>query len=53
MQGAQKFKSDLEQAKIELEAARRSGNLGRMSELQYGRVPELERKIREQEETLR
>ncbi|HTQ99070.1 MAG TPA: AAA family ATPase, partial [Candidatus Acidoferrum sp.] len=45
VQGAQKFKSELEQAKIDLEAARRSGNLARMSELQYGVIPALQKKL--------
>lgn len=42
MQGAQGIKAQLEQAKIDLEIARRAGDLSRMSELQYGRIPELE-----------
>lgn len=45
LHGSQKIKSDLEQARIELESARRSGDLGKMSELQYGRIPELERQL--------
>ena len=42
MQGAQGIKAQLEQAKVDLEIARRAGDLNRMSELQYGRIPELE-----------
>ncbi|MES2603422.1 MAG: ATP-dependent chaperone ClpB, partial [Pseudomonadota bacterium] len=45
--GAQKFKSELEQARIDMEGARRAGNLGRMSELQYGVIPALEKKLEE------
>ncbi len=45
LHGAQQFKSDLENAKLELEAARRAGDLGRMSEIQYGRIPELEKQL--------
>ncbi len=45
VQGAQHIKEELERAKIELEAARRAGDLQRMSELQYGRIPELERQL--------
>jgi len=45
MQGATHIKEELERAKIELEAARRAQDLGRMSELQYGRIPELERRL--------
>ncbi|WP_227370288.1 ATP-dependent chaperone ClpB [Halomonas sp. M20] len=47
IQGAAQFKADLEQARLDLEAARRQGDLGRMSELQYGVIPELEKKIAE------
>jgi ATP-dependent Clp protease ATP-binding subunit ClpB len=43
LEGASKAKELLEQARIELEAARRSGDLQKMSELQYGRIPELEK----------
>ncbi|WP_148861754.1 ATP-dependent chaperone ClpB [Marinobacter fonticola] len=45
LHGSQKIKSQLEQARIDLENARRSGDLGKMSELQYGRIPELERQL--------
>src|SRR5471032_755420 len=43
--GTQNIKSELEQAKITLEQARRVGDLGRMSELQYGKIPELEKQL--------
>ena len=45
LQGEAQVKSDLEQVKLELEAARRAGDLTRMSELQYGRIPELEKQL--------
>ncbi|MEH6591998.1 MAG: ATP-dependent chaperone ClpB [Halioglobus sp.] len=45
VQGAAQIKSELEQAKLELESARRAGDLTRMSELQYGRMPELEKQL--------
>lgn len=45
LQGEQKIKSDLEKAQFELEKARRSGDLNRMSELQYGHIPVLEKKL--------
>jgi ATP-dependent Clp protease ATP-binding subunit ClpB len=45
MQGTQSIKSELEQAKLDLEIARRASDLNRMSELQYGRIPELELKL--------
>ena len=41
LHGSAKIKSDLEQARIDLEAARRASDLTRMSELQYGVIPEL------------
>ncbi|MCW8397643.1 ATP-dependent chaperone ClpB [Legionella sp. PATHC038] len=45
MQGATQIKESLEQAKLEMETARRAGDLSRMSELQYGRIPELEKRL--------
>lgn len=48
--GSQKIKSDLEQARIDLEAASRASDLTRMSELQYGVIPELEKKLKQAEE---
>lgn len=48
LQGAQNIKEELEKARVEFEAARRSGNLTRMAELQYGRIPELEKKLAEE-----
>ncbi|MDR9498157.1 MAG: ATP-dependent chaperone ClpB [Hydrogenovibrio sp.] len=49
LQGAKQHKEELDKARVEMEAAHREGNLGRMSELQYGVIPELERKIAEAE----
>ena len=43
--GTQTIKEELEQARIELEAAKRAGDLNRMSELQYGKLPELEKQL--------
>lgn len=51
LQGAAQIKSDIEQAKLELESARRAGDLSRMSELQYGRLPELEKLLAQAEES--
>jgi ATP-dependent Clp protease ATP-binding subunit ClpB len=45
MQGATHVKEELERARIELEAAHRAQDLARASELQYGRIPELERRL--------
>ncbi|SCZ50284.1 ATP-dependent chaperone ClpB [Thiohalomonas denitrificans] len=45
LQGAQHIKEELERARLELETARRAGDLARMSELQYGRIPDLEKSL--------
>ncbi|MGD8526950.1 MAG: ATP-dependent chaperone ClpB [Thioalkalispiraceae bacterium] len=45
VQGTQHIKEELERARQEVEAARRAGDLTRMSELQYGRIPELEKQL--------
>ncbi len=45
LQGTQKIKEELDQARSELETARRAGDLARMSEVQYGRIPELEKQL--------
>ncbi|HEY8538032.1 MAG TPA: ATP-dependent chaperone ClpB [Steroidobacteraceae bacterium] len=45
LQSEAHIKEELERAKIELETARRAQDLTRMSELQYGRIPELERRL--------
>jgi ATP-dependent Clp protease ATP-binding subunit ClpB len=45
MQGTQNIRSELDQAKLDMEIARRASDLSRMSELQYGRIPELESKL--------
>src|SRR6056297_1493816 len=50
LQGAAQIKSEIEQARLELEAAGRNGDLTRMSELQYGRLPELEKHLAQAQE---
>jgi ATP-dependent Clp protease ATP-binding subunit ClpB len=45
LQGAQHIKEELDRARMEMETARRAGDLARMSELQYGRIPELEKQL--------
>jgi len=47
MQGTAHIKEELERARLELETAHRANDLARMSELQYGRIPELEKAITE------
>ncbi len=43
--GTTHIKEELERVRLELETARRAGDLARMSELQYGRIPELEKQL--------
>ncbi|WP_373941564.1 ATP-dependent chaperone ClpB [Vibrio chagasii] len=45
LSGTQHIKSELEQARMDMDFARRAGDLNRMSELQYGRIPELEKQL--------
>jgi ATP-dependent Clp protease ATP-binding subunit ClpB len=52
IQGSQKIKEELEQVKNEWQRAQQAGDYGKASELQYGRIPELERQIKEQESKL-
>src|SRR5205809_3807026 len=46
VQGSTHIKEELERAKLEMEEARRKGDWSRMSELQYGKVPELEKQLK-------
>ena len=45
LQGSVNVKEALERARLDLETAQRAGDLTRMSELQYGRIPELEKQL--------
>ncbi|WP_343819369.1 ATP-dependent chaperone ClpB [Dyella marensis] len=45
LQGATKIKEQIEQARVQLEAAQRRQDYAKMSELQYGRLPELEKQL--------
>jgi len=49
-QGAAHIKEELERARLDFETARRAGDLARMSELQYGKIPELEKRIKAAQE---
>ncbi|AEE27116.1 ATP-dependent chaperone ClpB [Francisella hispaniensis] len=51
MQGASKLKEQLEKTKFELEKYQRAGDLSKMAELQYGKIPELEAQIKQIENT--
>ncbi len=50
VQGSQHIKESLDRARVEFEASRRGGDLSRMSELQYGVIPELEKQLTETSE---
>ncbi|MBK5963837.1 ATP-dependent chaperone ClpB [Thiocystis minor] len=45
VQGTAHIKEALDRARMEMETARRASDLARMSELQYGRIPELEKQL--------
>ncbi len=45
LQGEQHIKEELDRTRVEIESARRAGNLARVAELQYGRIPELEKQL--------
>ncbi|TLY59960.1 MAG: ATP-dependent chaperone ClpB [Gammaproteobacteria bacterium] len=45
LQGAAQIREELDRARLELDTARRASSLGRMAELQYGRIPELEKRL--------
>ena len=45
MHGTTQVKEELERARLEMDTARRANDLARMSELQYGRIPELEKQL--------
>ncbi|WP_462320885.1 AAA family ATPase, partial [Halochromatium sp.] len=45
VQGTAHIKEELDRARVEMETARRASDLTRMSELQYGRIPELEKRL--------
>jgi ATP-dependent Clp protease ATP-binding subunit ClpB len=45
VQGAAQIREELDRVRLELDAARRAGNLQRMAELQYGKIPELEKRL--------
>ena len=47
VQGSTQLKEELDKARIEMEAAQRANDLGRMSELQYGLIPSLEKQLAE------
>jgi len=52
IQAIRKIREELEQVRLQIEHAQRAGEYAKASELQYGRLPDLERQIREQEQRL-
>ncbi len=47
VQGSQQIKEEIERLRLQMEDARRKGDWQKMSELQYGRMPELEAKLKQ------
>src|SRR5689334_13371808 len=45
-------KAELEQLRLQLDQARNAGDLGRASEIQYGKIPELERRLKAEQDKL-
>jgi ATP-dependent Clp protease ATP-binding subunit ClpB len=52
IQGSRTLKESLEQVRLEIDRAQRAGDYAKASELQYGRLPDIEKKIRDQEQRL-
>jgi ATP-dependent Clp protease ATP-binding subunit ClpB len=50
LQGATRIKEQIEQARLELEAAQRRQDYARMSEIQYGQIPKLEAELKSAQE---
>src|SRR5882724_11426372 len=51
VQGSQHIKEELEKLKLEMEAAKRKGDWQKVSELQYGKIPQLEAQLKKAEKT--
>ena len=47
LQGAAQIREDMDRVRLEIDTAKRAGNLGRVAELQYGRLPELEKRLQQ------
>src|SRR4051812_23327920 len=52
IQGARTRKEELEQVRLEMQRAQQTGDYAKASELQYGRLPQLEKQIRDEEARL-
>ena len=53
VQGSQHIKEELEKLKLQMEEARRKGDWQRMSEIQYGRLPQLEAQLKNSEKPVK
>ena len=51
IQGSQQIKEEIEKVKLEIDAATRKGDWQKVSELQYGRLPQLESQLKSQEDS--
>ncbi len=49
VQGSQGIKEQIEKLRLDMDEARRRGDFARMSEIQYGKLPELEAKLKDAE----
>jgi ATP-dependent Clp protease ATP-binding subunit ClpB len=49
IEGEQKLRSEIEKVRHEIEVAQRKSELGRVAELQYGRLPQLEKQLKDAE----
>jgi ATP-dependent Clp protease ATP-binding subunit ClpB len=47
LQGAAQIREEMDRARLEIDTARRAGNLGRVAEFQYGKLPELEKRLQQ------
>ena len=53
VQGTQHIKEEIEKLKLQMEEARRKGDWQRMSEIQYGRLPQLESQLKNSEKPVK
>src|SRR5689334_7247820 len=51
VQGTTKIKEQIEQARAEIETAQRHGDLAKVAEIQYGKIPQLEKQLHAAQET--
>src|SRR5687767_14344082 len=53
VQGSQHVKEELEKLRVEMDEAKRRGDWQKMSEIQYGKIPQLESQIKQSEKTVK